>query len=307
MAIQNSSEKCRASYCSMTPPRVSIIVIFFNEERFLEEAIASIYSQTYRNWELFLVDDGSTDRSGKIACDFAAADSGRVFYLAHDSGQNRGMSASRNLGLSRTQGEFVCFLDADDVWLPQKLEEQVSILDQEPSVAMVYGRTLIWHEYGGEACRGARDFYYDLGLEPERLHLPPGPFLILVANKSQTPTTCNALMRRGIVITFGGFNDSFRGMFEDQVFFAKIMLENPVYVSTKTWAKYRQHPNSTSARISGSAVHLSRLAFLRWLRSYAKSRGLWQSACKRAVAKEILKEIWQMLRMRILDLKRAIR
>ena len=96
--------------------RVSAIVIFLNEERFLAEAIASVRAQTFRDWELILVDDGSSDGSAGIAR-AAAEEDPRIRVLAHPGGANRGMSASRNLGLSDARGEFVAFLDGDDLLL----------------------------------------------------------------------------------------------------------------------------------------------------------------------------------------------
>jgi glycosyltransferase involved in cell wall biosynthesis len=102
-------------------PVVSIVVIFLNAEQFIREAIESAFAQTYKCWELLLVDDGSADGSKAIAHQYAALYPERVLYLEHHDHQNRGMSASRNLGVSHARGKYIAFLDADDVWLPHKL------------------------------------------------------------------------------------------------------------------------------------------------------------------------------------------
>src|SRR5215208_465500 len=102
-------------------PRVSAIVIFLNAGPFFEEAIESILVQDYDDWELLLVDDGSTDGSTEIARRYADGDPSRIRYLTHPGGENRGMSASRNLGVRQARGEYVAFLDADDTWLQGKL------------------------------------------------------------------------------------------------------------------------------------------------------------------------------------------
>src|SRR5262245_58400693 len=106
-------------------PLVSAIIIFLDEERFLAEAIETSIGQDYPDWELWLVDDGSTDRSTAIAREFAARMPDRIRYCEHEGHANRGMSAGRNLGLDHARGGYIGFLDADDVWEPEKLREQV--------------------------------------------------------------------------------------------------------------------------------------------------------------------------------------
>ena len=135
-------------------PLVSVIIIFLNEQRFLSEAIESVLEQTCSNWELLLVDDGSTDASTGIARRYSECDAQRVRYLEHPSHTNRGMSASRNLGIQEARGEYVALLDADDVWLQDKLARQLEIMEQRPEAAMVYGAT----ELGIAGRPGAKTF-----------------------------------------------------------------------------------------------------------------------------------------------------
>src|SRR5213593_4271602 len=97
---------------------VSVIMIFLDEEKFILEAIESVFAQTYDNWELLLVDDGSRDASTQIAQRSAEQNPGKVRYLEHEGHQNRGMSTSRNMGIRHAKGNYIAFLDADDVWLP---------------------------------------------------------------------------------------------------------------------------------------------------------------------------------------------
>jgi glycosyltransferase involved in cell wall biosynthesis len=89
----------------VTEPRVSVIAIFFNEERFLAEAVESVLAQDFADRELLLVDDGSSDAITRIAQDYALRHPGKVRYLEHAGHANRGMSATRNLGLSQARGE----------------------------------------------------------------------------------------------------------------------------------------------------------------------------------------------------------
>lgn len=251
------------------PKLVSVITIFLNAEAFLEEAIGSVFAQSHSHWELLLVDDGSTDSSAEIAQRWSREHPDRVRYLRHPDGGNHGMSASRNLGLAEARGGYIALLDADDVWLPNKLREQLAILDAQPQAFMVYGRSELWYSWSGDDREQGRDHMLPLGVEPDTIVQPPVLLLLLLENKVQTPTTCNVLLRRQVFDRVGGFQDAFRGMFEDQVFFSKIGLHLPVYVSNACWARYRQHRDSCCARASArGSEEGDRLRFLYWLQSY---------------------------------------
>ncbi len=114
-------------------PMVSVIIPVYNYEQYLAEAIASVLAQTYRPVEIIVVDDGSTDRSGDVAKDFK--DSG-VRYCYQP---NSGTGAARNQGTNLAQGSYFAFLDADDVWLPDKLTLQMAAFDEDPELDMVFG------------------------------------------------------------------------------------------------------------------------------------------------------------------------
>lgn len=254
----------------MPRPEVSAIVIVYNGAAFLEEAAASILAQTFTDYELLIVDDGSTDGTPAIAERLRREHPDRIAVLRHPDGANLGMSASRNLGITHAKGEFVAFLDSDDVWEPQKLAEQVEAMRREPSAGIVYGRALIWRSWGPSES----DFYYDLGVEPGRLYAPPQLFLRQLRNVDQTPTSSGAMLRRSLVEAVGGFEPSFRAMFEDQVFFAKALLAAPAYVSGATWFRYRQHPGSATAISAASgADEQARIRYLEWLTGYLQTAG----------------------------------
>ena len=265
-------------------PAVSVIMIFHNEVRFLAEAVASVRAQSFCDFELILVDDGSTDGSTSLAERLCNEDRQRSRLLHHLHKQRKGMAASRNLGLSQARGIYVAFLDADDVWMPGKLAEQVAVMESNPTVAIVYGRTLIWNSWDPGA--GASDFLYDLGLEPDRVVRPPEALHVMLANRSQTPTTCNALMRRKVLQQLGGSEISFSGMFEDQVLFSKLLISQTAYISSRIWAKYRQHPDSHSARASAFSIALARRRFLLWLERYARAVGLYSAKLGKSLREE---------------------
>lgn len=252
-------------------PLVSVIIIFLNGDPFLEEAIASVFAQTYENWELLLVDDGSTDDSTAITQHYAQQYPEKIRYLEHEGHQNRGMSASRNLGIRHAQGDYIGFLDADDIWLPQKLEQQLTCFASQPAVGMVYGRTQIWYSWANSDDLPA-DHFYELGVRPNQLIPPPNLFKLLLQNRYQTPTTCNALIRRAVFNQVGQFEEAFRTMYEDQVFFSKVTLNVPIYVADECWAKYRQHSQSCSSLNERQSYYTSREPFLTWLEHYLKTQ-----------------------------------
>lgn len=114
-------------------PRVSVMMPAFNAERFLTDAIASAVAQRFTSWELLVVDDGSVDRTAAIV---RALTDPRVRLIQQPS--NRGEAAARNLALRHSRGEFVAFLDADDLWLDDHLSTTVTYLDTHPGDAAVY-------------------------------------------------------------------------------------------------------------------------------------------------------------------------
>lgn len=266
-------------------PVVTAIIIFLNSERFIEEAIESIFAQSYVDWELLLVDDGSTDSSTHIARGYAEQYPQRVRYLEHPGHANLGMSASRNLGMIHSKGRFIAFLDADDVWLADKLGQQVDILNSNPEAAMVYGATQYWYSWTGKPEDADRDYVPDLGVRPATLVRPPSLVNVLLENQIATSTGC--LIRREVMMEVGGYEETFRGMFEDQVFQSKVSLKAPIFVSGECWYKYRKHPESCcSVAEREGKHHAARLTFLGWLEKYCLTHGVNDGALRLAIRKQ---------------------
>jgi glycosyltransferase involved in cell wall biosynthesis len=260
-------------------PLVSCIVIFFNAgEKFFIEAIESVFAQTYGHWELLLADDGSSDKSTEIALQYTQQYPEKVRYLEHEGHQNRGMSATRNLGIRHAKGEYIALLDADDIWLPQKLEKQVAILEAQPEAGMVYGSTLMWYSWTDNPEDLKRDYHRKLGVQPDILVQPPTLLRLFLQGKAATPCTCSVLIRCELIKKVGGFEETFRGMYEDQAFFYKFCLKIPVFVESGCWDKYRQHPNSTCyvsetlGIYSPSQPNSTYLICLNWLKRYLEEQ-----------------------------------
>jgi glycosyltransferase involved in cell wall biosynthesis/SAM-dependent methyltransferase len=268
-------------------PLVSVITIFLNAEQFLQEAIESVFTQTYNNWELLLVDDGSTDCSPQVASQYSERYPCKVRLLEHEGHRNLGMSASRNLGIRESVGEYIAFLDADDVWLPQKLERQVADLESQPEAAMVYGPSEYWFSWTGTPEDTNRDFISPLVVPPNMLVRPPS---LLIAchplGEAPSPATCSFLLRRSALETIGRFEESFRGLYEDQAFLVKVYLKGLVFVSGECLAKYRMHPDScVFASIKSGQHEAARGSFLDWLEGYLKQEQVEDGAIWRAFHK----------------------
>ncbi len=216
---------------SVTEPLVSAIIIFLDAEKFLKEAVESVLAQTYTNWELWLVDDGSTDRSSQLARDYAAKHAARVHYLEHPSHKNRGKSASRNLGLRHARGEYVALLDADDVWLPGKLANQVPVMEAHPEAALLYGPALVWFSWSGKPEDQSRDYLTQTGVPPNTLVSPPTLAKTFIRSEAFLPSPCSMLFRRDAIESVGGFEDVFRDQYDDMILNQKILLRYPVFVA----------------------------------------------------------------------------
>jgi SAM-dependent methyltransferase len=267
----------------MSVPEVSVVVPFLDAGAFLEESIASVRAQTCLSWELLLIDDGSTDGGTDIARAHARSEPERVRYLEHPGHARRGASVARNLGIRHARGRYVAFLDADDVWLPGKLEAQLSIAETHPEAAMIYNRTQYWYSWTGAPEDGARDFTEQLGVPSNTLIAPPRLLTLILSGKSPVPCTCSVLVRREALERVGGFEERFMDLFTDQAFYAKVLLSMPVFAADGCWDRYRQHPAQSCATAERSGrIRVARRAFLKWLEQYLADHGargteVWQA------------------------------
>jgi GT2 family glycosyltransferase len=255
-------------------PLVSIVMPFLDGIRFLPEAIDSVVTQTYPEWELLLVDDGSTDGSSALARDYARGRPDRIRYLEHPGHANRGKSTSRNLGIAQAGGELLAFLDADDVFLPDKLARQVALLCGQADAVMVYGNTEYWVSWAPDRPVWRRDWLGRLGVASGRVYPPPRLLDAWLRKPGTVPCICSLLVQRSAALACGGFDESIQDMYEDQVFLAKMVMAGPVLVEPGCGERYRQHAGSTSAlaiaeqRYHPTRPNESRRDFLRWLAGY---------------------------------------
>jgi glycosyltransferase involved in cell wall biosynthesis len=124
-------------------PKVSVIIPAYNTEGYLAETIRSVLDQTYDDFEVIVVDDGSSDGTLALARSFEP----RITVLTKPNG---GPASARNLAIRNSRGDYIAFLDSDDLWMKDKLEEQVALLERNPEVGLVYGQALMFRQNNGE-------------------------------------------------------------------------------------------------------------------------------------------------------------
>ena len=255
----------------MSGPAISVVMPVFNGERYLDEAIASVLAQSWRDLELILVDDGSTDASQSIAARHAAVDP-RVRALGHPGGANRGVAASRNAGVVAARAPLIAFIDADDRWTAAKLAEQQAIMARHPDIGLLAGATRYWRSWDG-----AGDEVRPVGAVRDRVI--PAPEALLTTYplaRAEAPAPSSFMMTAAALARVGGFEESFVGRFgfyEDQAFLAKVYLDESVYFANACWLDYRQHGASALASGLQRGDYLAaRAHFLRWFDRYLAGR-----------------------------------
>jgi glycosyltransferase involved in cell wall biosynthesis len=134
-------------------PKVSIIIPAYNAMKYLPETVATVFQQTYEDYEVIIVNDGSTDDVARWVIEFNHP---KIKLISQE---NQGLSGARNTGINNAQGDYIALLDADDLWHPTKLEKQVKLLDQSPEAGLVYTWTALMNESGQLTGRffGAKD------------------------------------------------------------------------------------------------------------------------------------------------------
>ncbi|MEN8131394.1 MAG: glycosyltransferase [Pseudomonadota bacterium] len=293
-------------------PLVSIIVGFFNSEKFITETVESVINQSLDDWELLLVDDGSSDASSDIAQRFSQQNPGKIHYLEHEGHCNRGVCASRNLGISKAAGQFIAILDADDVWQPNKLAQQTAILQAHPEAGMVFGASQYWNSWNGVEADKNGDYIPRLGVTADALHHPPT--LLKQCHplgRATAPCPSDLLLRHEVVEAVNGFEKEFNGiyqLYEDQAFLAKVYLSTPIFVSSSSWTKYRLHPDSCCYRVeSAGEESLVRLFYLNWLKNYLHTQHIDDASIHKALKKTLLLQCTPMLNQLVSFPQKALR
>jgi len=211
-------------------PRVSIIIPTHNRKAFVLEAVGSVLAQTFEDYELIVVDDGSNDGTGEALKKYED----RLHYLCQE---NQGVSAARNCGLAHARGEFIAFLDSDDLWLPKKLAIQVAFMEQHPGAQICYTDEM-WIRGGVRVNPKKRHAKYSGEIYPHCL-----PLCII--------SPSSALMRRGLLEEVGAFDPGLP-VCEDYDLWLRVTARFPVFfIPQRLIVKRGGHPDQLSRRYWG--------------------------------------------------------
>jgi len=219
----------------VTAPLVSVVIPAYNAMSYLPEAVRSVLNQTYQNFEVVIINDGSQDdikawyRS--LKCEVKRQV--RLF-----SQPNQGISSARNAGIAQSNAPYVAFLDADDIWFPHKLARQVAYLEANPAVSLTYSWAtavdgqgkLLGHVHGTEIC-------------PRKLHNKMWSQLV-VSNVISTPST--VLVRRDCLEAVGVFDVGLSSYVEDKDLWLRIARRHTMRVMPEVLIHKRRHATNTS-------------------------------------------------------------
>jgi glycosyltransferase involved in cell wall biosynthesis len=278
-------------------PLISVITPFYNEQRFLKDAVESVLNQDYEHWELLLVDDGSTDSSTEMAKEYARMYPERIRYLEHQDHSNHGLCATRNLGLQYAKGTFTALLDADDVWRKEKLSNQVLIAASHPGLAMVCEASEFWYSWK-ESVKS--DIVIPVGAAQDHL-FEPGQLLAILypLSKGASPCPSSLLIKTEMLKKKGGFENSFTKeyqLYEDQAFLSKIYLEERVYVSSACNNLYRQREGSLVQWIKDEGhYHAVRRFYLNWFKQYLEKKNIHDRRIEKLLKKALKRYEWPRL------------
>ena len=211
-------------------PKISINLCCYNGQNYLREALDSVIAQTYKDWDLVFIDDGSTDSTGQIIQEYI--DLGFPIACRHQ--ENKGLGYSRNKALELSTGEYIAFIDHDDVWLPEKLEQQMELFRKDRELALVYSDCFNVYP-GNRKIPVSKYFRLYRGRVFERL---------LATNFIVMSTV---IARKDVIEEFGGFPNY--KICEEYDLFLKIAHKYPINYVPEPLALYLYHEDNSSRNL----------------------------------------------------------
>jgi len=221
-------------------PLVSIISPAYNHEKYVSDCIRSVQAQTYTNWELVIIDDGSTDSTFHLAASCATEDNRIKVFSQKNIGIFR-LAESYNFALSKCKGKYIAILECDDLWLPGKLEKQVELLEKNPQYVLSWGKAYI----------SSADLSKNYSLSPDDsddpdlyFNRPPGKFLERLM-KSGIPAL-TLLIRKDALTETGGFLQGFGLPLVDMPTLAELVMKGEFGYISEALGHWRIYPTQVT-------------------------------------------------------------
>jgi glycosyltransferase involved in cell wall biosynthesis len=220
-------------------PKLSVVIASYNHQDYIAQTLKSLERQTFQDFEIIMVDDGSTDRTIQVARSTAS----RAQIVTQP---NQGVVAARNHGMSLAKGEYICFIDSDDVVLPERFERQIAALDADPGLGLVFADALIIDSQGRQ-----------IGKFSDVYPVVPGDVAeMLVLHYCFTPMI-TVMVRMDVLKKTGPFEKP--GPISDYMKWIEITNLSKAYYDPKPLGYWRRHQHSTSRQANK-------------VKSYAKTR-----------------------------------
>lgn len=213
-------------------PTVSVIIPAYNCESYIAETITSVLRQTYQDFEIIVIDDGSSDQTANIAASFGPP----VRLIQQTNGR---VCKARNHGIREAKGQYICLLDHDDFWFPDKLERQVREFEQHPDVGIVYGSFILWHANPGDG-RFPSPESYDLSIYPDEVDADFSGWIYHQFLLDCWMLTSTAMFRAEVFANCGTFDESL-SYSEDWELWLRIAREYRFIKTNRPTTLYRQH------------------------------------------------------------------
>lgn len=215
-------------------PIVSVIIPAYNSQNFIAKAIQSALNQSYANIEIIVVDDGSTDSTEEIVRSIC----GPIVYYRQ---RNHGAGMARTVGVKHARGEWIAFLDSDDVWHPDKLALQLQLADKRRACPFVYSDMDAIDASGSVIARDILQSQTERRISKNKASLNA-----LVFNRMPFPYPSTVLLKREIFLRAGGFSPAFKGNYhEDFELFGRLAQEYEFHFMPQSLVQYRVLPSQT--------------------------------------------------------------
>jgi glycosyltransferase involved in cell wall biosynthesis len=225
----------------MTVPLLTICMPAYKADRYLEATLDSVRTQTFADWELILVEDGSNDRTEELVQNFARSVSQAVRFVRHE--KNQGLPATRNTGIALARSEWIVLLDSDDLWTPDHLADLVACAERNPAADLVHSGSVLFDSDSGR----------ELEIRAPSAEIISGyPLSLFLGGYIIQPSS--VMLKKSLWTKVGGFDPAFRYV-EDREMWMRCARAGSVFAFTgRNTCRYRKHATALTTHSGPMAI-----------------------------------------------------